>query len=193
MVNFLCLSTRHLLSWYSVSQIHTQSSLISSLRSLPKKPLWKNFSPNFLSHIHTQDYYLSSAYGCVCVKCPQEFRWISTLVTIITSLAYKRWPGMYQELGNICVYINFYEYTELNTFFPKFLRWRNWGWQNSVLLRVLQGERQTCLKPMKEFLDGSNPKDIFQAIWTWWRKSLTQNPMGVKGTHRKILVVNRRY
>ena len=46
---------------------------------------------------------------------------------------------MYQELGSICVYINFYEYTELKTFFPKFLRWRNWGWQNSVLLRVLQG------------------------------------------------------
>ena len=85
------------------------------------------------------------------------------LVTIIMSLAYKRWPGMYQELGNICVYINFYEYTELNIYFPKFLRWRKWGWQNSVLLRVLQGERQTCLKPMKEFLDGSNPKEIVES------------------------------
>ena len=153
----------------------------------PKSHFGRAFLQIFSHILHMQGYYLSSAYVCVCVKRPQEFRWTRMLVTIITSLpykmekamapysstlswkipwmeepgrlrsmgslrvthdwsdlagsaaAYKRWPGMYQYLGNICVYINFYEYTELNSFFPNFLRWGKRDWENSVLLRVLQG------------------------------------------------------
>ena len=49
------------------------------------------------------------------------------------------------------------------------------------------------MKPVKEFLDGSNPKDIFQAkLNSKKEKSKSENPMGVKGTHRRILVVDRR-
>ena len=46
---------------------------------------------------------------------------------------------------------------------------------------------------MKQFLDGSNPKDIFQAnMNSMMEKSNSKNPMAVKGTHR-ILEVDRRH
>ena len=47
---------------------------------------------------------------------------------------------------------------------------------------------------MKEFIDESSPKDIFQAkLNSMKEKSKSENPMvRVKGTHRRILVVDRR-
>ena len=46
---------------------------------------------------------------------------------------------------------------------------------------------------MKEFLNGSNPKDMFQAkLNSVKEKSNSKNPMGGKGTHGRILVVDRR-
>ena len=47
---------------------------------------------------------------------------------------------------------------------------------------------------MKEIFDGSSAKDIFQAkLNSMKEKSNSENPMGVKGTHRRILVVDRRH
>ena len=47
---------------------------------------------------------------------------------------------------------------------------------------------------MKAFLDGSSPKYIFQAkLNSVKEKSNSKNPMGGKGTHGRILVVDRRH
>ena len=62
------------------------------------------------------------------------------------------------------------------------------------LFRVFKVDKETSLKPMKEFFDGSISKDIFQAkLNSMKEKSNSENPMGVKGTHRRILVVDRRH
>ena len=54
-------------------------------------------------------------------------------------------------------------------------------------------EIEMGLKPIKEFFDVASPKDIFQAkLNSMKEKSNSENSMGVKGTHRRILVVDRR-
>ena len=93
-VNFLCLSTCHHLSWYSVYQVHSKLTHFFTQVIAPKATLEELFSKFSLTYTHAG--LLVVFCVCVCAKCPQEFRWIRMLVTIIMALAYKRWPGMYQ-------------------------------------------------------------------------------------------------
>ena len=58
---------------------------------------------------------------------------------------------------------------------------------------VFKVDKETSLKPMKEFFDGSIPKDIFQAkLNSMMEKSNSDNPMGMKWKTQKKLVVDRR-
>ena len=53
---------------------YTQSSLISSLRLLPKMRLWKSFSPNFLSHTHAGLLFVFCICVCVMRCCCTRYR-----------------------------------------------------------------------------------------------------------------------